>query len=202
MIGIVSYGLGNVQSFIDSFSRLDKPVVAVTTPSELFSCERLILPGVGSFDLAMQRLNSSGLRSSLDDIHASGKTPILGVCVGMQMLYSCSAEGNEPGLGWLSGTVERLTDPQSADIRLPHMGWNSIEVTQSTPLLEGLFESSYYFLHSYFVLSTDPHSVLACSTYGQKFAAVVQQGSLMGVQFHPEKSHLSGLKLLENFAKV
>lgn len=204
MIAIIDYGLGNIQAFVNVYNRLGIPVTVAKTTHELGTANKLILPGVGAFDHAMQLLNASGMRQTLDHLVLSKKVPILGVCVGMQILAHSSAEGKLNGLGWISGHVNAFsTAPEIADLPLPHMGWNDVQVTGGHKLFKGLEEEArFYFLHSYYFASLHQESVIATASYGFDYCCAVQSGNVYGVQFHPEKSHHYGTDLLKNFAEL
>lgn len=197
MITLVDYGLGNIHAFHDIFRRLDLPVQIAATPRELAEAERLVLPGVGAFDWAMGRLDASGLREVLDDLVLGRKRPVLGVCSGMQMMARRSDEGERPGLGWIDADVRRF-DAAS----LPHMGWNDAAPTQTDCLFRDLPNPRYYFLHSYYMVPDRSEDVLATTDYGGQFASAVRAGNVFGTQFHPEKSHQWGIRLLQNFAEL
>ena len=199
MIGVVDYGLGNIPAFLRVFNQLNVPAKRVTEPEHFGDVDRLLLPGVGAFDWAMRRLTSSGLREELEvQVSKLGK-PVLGVCVGMQILFDSSSEGSHQGLGWLKGNVERVDDLGGA-VKLPHMGWNLVHGDRKSVLLKGLEGSSFYFLHSYQVVPRDHSLSKAFALYGNPITAVVECRNIMGTQFHPEKSHGAGLRLLGNFA--
>ncbi len=198
MITIIDYGLGNVLAFANSYKRLGVQVAIAREPEELARASKLILPGVGSFDHAMGLLNASGMRETLDELVVVKRVPVLGVCVGMQMLARGSEEGREEGLRWLLGDVCRLDSPGA---HLPHMGWNDVAPRESGGLFAGLeSEARFYFLHSYYFKTDRPADVLATVDYGGTFACAVRSGNIFGVQFHPEKSHRFGMRLLQNFA--
>lgn len=199
MIHIINYGLGNVRAFQNIYERLQVPVKVVSSAEELASASHLILPGVGSFDWAMSRLNESGMRDLIDELVLVKQIPILGVCVGMQMMARHSEEGKEPGLGWVEAGVKKLT--QRRGLPLPHMGWNEIRPSTNHPLFEGLLDPQFYFLHSFVVVPEEDSLAVAETDYGIPFTAAVAFQNILGVQFHPEKSHHWGVKLLENFAK-
>ena len=201
MIAIIDYGLGNVAAIANIYKRLNIPAALASTPDALRSADRLILPGVGSFDWAMQLLTRSGLREVVDDLVLNARRPVLGICVGMQMMAGRSAEGVEPGLGWIAASVERLPSDQS--LMLPHMGWNDVAPAAPSVLMKGLDKDAlFYFLHSYHFVPEDESVVIATADYGRHFACAVQSGNVFGVQFHPEKSHGWGIELLKNFASV
>lgn len=202
MIRIVDYGVGNIQAFITMFKRLDLPAKRAHTPADMADASRLILPGVGAFDHAMQLLNKSGMREPLADMVLGQQVPVLGVCVGMQMLASGSDEGVLPGLNWIPGRVRAFSNtPDAAQLPMPHMGWNDLQVKPGAKLFTG-FEPHprFYFLHSYYFACDDKAQVAATSTYGLQFDCVVSKGHIHGVQCHPEKSHHFGAQLLKNFA--
>jgi imidazole glycerol-phosphate synthase subunit HisH len=201
MIAIVQYGCGNVQAIANIYKRLDVPVAMATTAEELRSADRIILPGVGAFDWAMTRLNDSGMRAALDE--AASTKPILGICVGMQMMAEASEEGELPGLGWIKGRVRRFDETKiSQRTHLPHMGWNDVRPVEGGRLFEGLDAWRFYFLHSYFFDATDAASVRSQTDYYGWFASGVGRDNLHGVQFHPEKSHHWGIQLLKNFSEL
>ncbi len=203
MIAIADYGLGNVQAFLDIYKRLNIPAIGARTAEELSSGDRIILPGVGAFDRAMERLEASGMRDELDrQVLGAGK-PALGVCVGMHMMADSSEEGARPGLGWIAGTVARFDDRAfNQRTHLPHMGWNDVVPRADSLLFAGIDEPRYYFLHSYHYAPTNDDDVLATTTYGTAFASAVRRGAIFGTQFHPEKSHRFGVSLLANFARA
>ena len=205
MICIVDYGVGNIQAFLNLFKRLNIEARRVVTADELAEAERIILPGVGHFDHAMRRLNDSGLRPKLEERVLGSQVPVLGICVGMQMLAKGSDEGGLPGLNWVPGRVRSfISQRHDAVLPLPHMGWNELCVRGNSKLLSKGFEDApqFYFLHSYFFEATDRQDVAATASYGFDFDAVVSRGHIHGVQCHPEKSHHWGEQLLKNFAEL
>ena len=204
MIGIIDYGLGNVEAFRVAYKRLGKASRRVKTPEDVADVTHIILPGVGAFDSAMERFNASGLWPALKNALENRALPLLGVCVGMQMLADRSDEGDLPGLGLISGNIRLFAQGQHGRmLRCPHMGWNEVDVTSNTPLLSGLEEHrKFYFLHSYYFEPADPDTQLAQTLYGSPFSCAVGKGSVHGVQFHPEKSHEAGLILLNNFSEL
>jgi glutamine amidotransferase len=200
MIAIVNYGLGNIQAFRNIFTRLGIPCVIAYEPKQLLGAQKIILPGVGAFDWAMNALNKSGMRDILDDMVINKHIPVLGICVGMQMMANTSEEGSLSGLGWIDGSVLRFDGTSlNKKIRLPHMGWNDVEVECGCTLFSGIFNPQFYFLHSYYFLPSNELNVVANTHYGIKFASALQKKNIFGVQFHPEKSHGWGVSLLENF---
>jgi glutamine amidotransferase len=205
MIRIIDYGVGNIQAFINAFRRNGIQAERASKCEEIQSADKLILPGVGHFDHAMLRLNRSGLRDAIETAVLDRKIPILGVCVGMQMLAEGSEEGYEHGLGWVPGRVRALAGRGAMpSLALPHMGWNEITPCKSeTPLLVGINRAAeFYFLHSYYFEAENEQHILATVTYGYQFCAAVQCANILGVQFHPEKSHHAGTTLLRTFAEL
>lgn len=204
MIAVVNYGAGNVSAIANIYKRLNIPVSVVDSPQELRSFEKVILPGVGAFDWAMDRLNRSGLRAPLEEMVLGRKCPVLGICVGMQMLAWGSDEGRLPGLGWIEGRVKKFDVSRFSDpTHLPHMGWNDIRVREQVALFAELtVDARFYFLHSYYFAPASEAAVLASTDYHGVFAASVGASNVYGVQFHPEKSHQWGIRLLKNFAEL
>ncbi len=201
MIGIVDYGLGNIRAFENIYRRLGVPAVAVKSADEIDQCTRLILPGVGAFDWAMSRLAASGMLDKLVDRVLVAKTPVLGVCVGMQIMANSSDEGSVAGLGWIPGRVERFKDEWfNQSTRLPHMGWNDVSLVGEDAIFLGLSAPRFYFLHSYFFRPENESDVIATTLYGRQFASAVRRDNIWATQFHPEKSHGWGIQLLRNFA--
>lgn len=203
MIGIVDYGLGNIRAFENIYRRLGIAAGRVTTPDELAQADQLILPGVGAFDWAMERLTASGLRDALDRRVMGDRVPVLGVCVGMQMMADCSHEGSAAGLGWIAGRVERFCDEWfNQRTHLPHMGWNDVDPVPGEPLFVGIDAPQFYFLHSYYFNPARDEDVIARTYYGVRFASALRSGNIWATQFHPEKSLDWGVALLKNFAEV
>ena len=204
MITIVDYGLGNISAFSNMYKQLNIPVVGAKSASELEGATKIILPGVGAFDHAMNLLVASGMRDTLEKLVCDNCIPVLGVCVGMQILAKGSDEGKLPGLGWVPGRVRAFkTEKKSASLPLPHMGWNDVSPVAGSGLFNGLEnDARFYFLHSYFFECEKQESVVATSSYGINFSCAVRSGNVYGVQFHPEKSHHYGALLLKNFADL
>lgn len=204
MIHIVDYGLGNIQAFMTMFKRLGFESTRARTVQDLRGATKLILPGVGAFDHAMELLDASGMRSNLEDLVHSSGVPVLGICVGMQILASGSDEGSRQGLGWIEGHVRSFAgNPASANLPMPHMGWNDVAATAGSPLFNGLEKDArFYFLHSYYFECGNHAHSSARAEYGSQFDCSVQKGNIFGVQFHPEKSHHWGTLLLKNFAEL
>ena len=203
MITIIDYGVGNIFAFQNVYKRLDIPTRIAKSSDDLIDAQKLILPGVGSFDYAMNRLNDSGMREKLDELVLEKKIPIIGICVGMQMMAYSSEEGKLPGLGWIDATVLKFdAHLLKSKTHLPHMGWNDVIPARMDTLFSGLDAPRYYFLHSYFMKTAREDNVLAISSYGVRFASAVRFGNVYGTQFHPEKSHWWGVRLLKNFAEL
>lgn len=207
MIGLLDYGLGNIQAFINVYQRLHIPVKIISSSNDMLGVTRLILPGVGHFDQAMQLFNRSGLKETVEIQVLEKKIPILGICVGMQMLAISSDEGQEKGLGWIKGQVKGLDTLflPNDKLPLPHMGWNSVYPAESSPLFRDFDfnDSRFYFLHSYYFDCNEDISLnIGTVSYGKPFCCAVASGNIFGVQFHPEKSHSFGERLLKNFAEL
>lgn len=203
MITIVDYGLGNVKAFANIYRQLNIPVSIADGAEALAGARKIILPGVGAFDWAMARLQASGMRDALDRAVLEDKADVLGVCVGMQMMARRSEEGSEAGLGWIDAEVVKLdTARLNGQTRLPHMGWNDIGLHRPSPLFDGLEGSRFYFLHSFHMIPADDGAILARADYGVTVAAAIGAGNIYATQFHPEKSHAGGIRLLKNFAAL
>lgn len=204
MITVVDYGLGNIGAFLNMYKRMNIPACAARTAAELESAERIILPGVGAFDEAMVLLDRSGMRDTLERLVAIERRPVLGVCVGMQMLADASDEGAREGLKWVPGRVRSLSGLSGANhLPLPHMGWNDVAPRSGAGLFAGLEQNArFYFLHSFYFDCAGPEHSAAVAGYGADFSCAVHRDNVWGVQFHPEKSHHFGAALLRNFATL
>lgn len=197
MIGIVDSGLGNIGSLLSMLRRLGLPATALTDPGAMETCDRFILPGVGAFDSGMQALKRGGWPERLAAQRAM-RRPILGICLGMQLLCEGSDEGVLSGLGWIPGRARRL--PDEPGLRIPHMGWNAIRQERQHAVLPDP-AARFYFAHSFHVVCTLPEHVLATANHGRTFTAALHADNVIGMQFHPEKSHRFGMRLLEAFAR-
>jgi glutamine amidotransferase len=204
MIGIVDYGLGNVRALANVYKNANLPLMICSTAEDLARPTRIVLPGVGAFDHAIELLNQSGMRQALDQRVLRDKTPVLGICVGMQIMAHQSEEGQAAGLGWIDGVVKKI-DCSKLKRRpgLPHMGWNDVTPRKPTALFKELEAGAvFYFLHSYYFLCFHESDVIAETDYGGTFASAVNSANVFGIQFHPEKSHRYGTRLLKNFAQL
>jgi len=203
VITIVDYGTGNYRSIANMLRRIGHESVLSGDPEEISRASRLVLPGVGAFDTAMRRLTELGLVEVLHRKVREEGTPILGICLGMQLFSRGSEEGRMAGLGWIAGEVVRFRPEQSDErLRVPHMGWNYAVPARETRLLADTREDArYYFVHSYHLRMEGDDEVLSMTTYGYPFVSGVEAGNVMGVQFHPEKSHTFGMQVLKNFVE-
>ena len=202
MITIVNYGMGNLGSMLNMFKRIGVKACIESDPEAISQAKKLVLPGVGAFDAAMQRINASvGLRDVLDHKALTEQVPVLGVCLGMQLLTRGSEEGALPGLGWIQGATQRF--PSDAGLKVPHMGWNIANCANPSKLTTDVgVEPRYYFVHSYCVAVDDPADSIMRTHYGLDFDSAIGRDNIYGVQFHPEKSHRFGMQILKNFAEL
>jgi glutamine amidotransferase len=204
VITIVDYGVGNLGSIINMLKKAGSKAQASSEPEVLRQAEKLILPGVGAFDAGMQKLNECGLVPLLNHLVLEKKVPVLGLCLGMQLMTRESQEGQLPGLGWIEAETARFKfESDKSYLKIPHMGWNTLNIERPHPLMSGLgAEARFYFVHTYHVICDDPGDVVASTEYGYSFPAVLGRGNIMSAQFHPEKSHKFGMRLLKNFAEL
>lgn len=203
MIVIVDYGIGNLASVLNMFKKIGvKNVVVSADPEVIARASKILLPGVGAFDAGMSNLEKSGLIPLLNQKAISEKAPVLGICLGMQLLTKRSEEGVIPGLGWIDAETIKFNPAPELKLKVPHMGWNYIHVNKKNPLIDMESKNRFYFVHSYYVRCFDERQSLATSNFGIDFTCIVNKGNIFGAQFHPEKSLKFGMKVLENFSKI
>ena len=204
MIGIIDYGSGNVQAIATIYKNLNINYQVITKPEDLGKADKLILPGVGAFDATIQQLIDSGLKDKLNELVLGKKVPILGICVGLQVMGYKSDEGKLPGLGWIAGKVSRFDETKiKFKPKLPHMGWNTINDVQNHKLFEGIdHDFGFYFVHSFYFECEKEQNILTTSNYGGEFTSSIYANHIFGTQFHPEKSHGNGVQLFKNFAEL
>ena len=202
MITVIDYGMGNLGSVINMLKKIGVASKITTDLEEIKTATKLLLPGVGSFDKAMQRINDSGIKEILDYKVLKEETPVLGICLGMQLLTNNSEEGIEKGLGYINASTKKFSF-QEKKMKVPHMGWNLVEKSTSSLLTTNFDEESkFYFVHSYYVEVEKQENSILKTTYGLEFDSAIQHKNVYGAQFHPEKSHKFGMKLLDNFSKI
>jgi glutamine amidotransferase len=202
MIVIVDYGIGNLASVLNMFRKIGVSDVCISSdPETIEKATKLLLPGVGSFDAGMNNLEQSGLIPLLNKKVLTEKVPVLGICLGMQLLTHKSEEGVKSGLGWIDGETVKFKFNDEQNLKIPHMGWNYIQVNRENPLINSSQKNRFYFVHSYYVKCIEQQS-LATSNYGIDFTCMVNKENIFGAQFHPEKSLRFGMKILENFSKL
>jgi len=204
MIVILDYGMGNTGSIINMIRRVGADAIISADEQVISTAAALILPGVGAFDNGMEKLRTFGMLPLIEKRVFEDKTPFLGICLGMQLLFDSSEEGALPGLGWIPGMVKRFdfSGINKNGLKIPHMGWNLVIPKQDHPLFAGLGAGvRFYFVHSYHAVCSDEHHAIACAEYGYSFTCAVQKQNIFGVQFHPEKSHKFGMTLLKNFVE-
>jgi glutamine amidotransferase len=201
VIVVVDYGVGNLSSVANMVRKAGGEVHVSSDPVDVLRADKLLLPGVGRFDHGMKMLNASGLRDAIDRFALELRRPVLGICLGAQILGKGSEEGDLPGLGWINMTCRKL--PAMPAIRVPHMGWNQIMRKKPSPLLDQMSDDArFYFVHSYHMECAHTEDVLATAVHGIEFTCAVQRGNIMGTQFHPEKSLRHGLALMRSFVEL
>ncbi|MCB9036075.1 MAG: imidazole glycerol phosphate synthase subunit HisH [Lewinellaceae bacterium] len=201
MITIVDYGMGNLGSVLNMLKRIGVKAQIIDDPEKLSEAKKILLPGVGSFDQAMKRITVSGFKDILDHKALVEKVPVLGICLGMQLLTRGSEEGVLPGLGWIA--ADTIKFPQMEGLKIPHMGWNMVTPATHSLLTQNLpVESRFYFVHSYRIHVDDEKNSILKAHYGITFDAAIQKENIFGTQFHPEKSHRFGMQLLQNFSLI
>ena len=200
MITIINYGLGNLYSISNMLNKIGVENEVTNDKKQIKKAEKLILPGVGSFDQGVKNIKGLNLFDCLNEKVLIDKTPILGICLGMQLLTNSSEEGEEHGFCWLDAETKKFNHQA---LKIPHMGWNSINIEKPSSMFNHLDkERRYYFVHSYYVECHDEKDILTTTDYGHPFTSMVEKGNIYGAQFHPEKSHTFGIELLTNFAKL
>ena len=204
MITLIDYGLGNIMAIANIYRKHNIPIRVAKNINDLKDSTKLILPGVGSFDWAMQLLKRSNMLDVINELVLNKKVPVLGICVGMQIMTQSSEEGELDGLKWINAKVLKFPKTYSSKkIILPHMGWNKVEYLGQNALFSNMaLNPRFYFLHSYYVQLNNAKNEVARTKYFNNFTSVFQKENIYGVQFHPEKSHKGGIQLLENFAKL
>lgn len=201
MIAIIDYGMGNLHSVYKAFRRLNCEAIVTSESKVIDKAERIVLPGVGHFAKGMENLTRNGLDKLIIN-KATGGTPLLGICLGMQLLTLYSEEGNRTGLGLIDANTQAIaTRPDFRDLKVPHMGWNTVDDCNGR-LFDGLEGEMFYFVHSFAVFCNRPENVISQTAYGVKFHSAIGRNNIFGVQFHPEKSHKQGLQLLNNFIRL
>jgi len=207
LISIIDYGVGNLGSVQNMLKHIGVKSQIVKTPLEIQAADKIILPGVGSWDNGMSKLKDSGFLTALNKRVLDDKVPVLGICLGMQLLLNCSEEGTLPGLGWIEGKVKKFDfifqQNENKKLRIPHMGWNIVKASALTKLTQfDDEETRFYFVHSYYAKIDNSHDVLMTCNYGYEFTCAIHHENIWGVQFHPEKSHKFGMALMKNFAEL
>ncbi len=197
---IIDYGMGNLMSISNMFKKLGNDLVITNQKDEIANASKLVLPGVGAFDLAINNIKSLGLFEIINKKVTIEKIPILGICLGMQLLTNGSEEGKELGFGWINADTVKFNNTSK---KVPHMGWNSIKIQKKSPLFDQVDkERRFYFVHSYYVKCKESENLLATTEYGKDFASMIHKENIFGAQFHPEKSHAFGMEIINNFAKI
>ena len=200
---IPNLGIGNFASVLRMVQKVGGSARLVGTPAELAGAEKVILAGVGAFDTGMQSIRVGGWTDALSDVALARKRPVLGICLGMQLMCSGSEEGRLPGLGWMDAKVRRFAPPAGSGLKVPHMGWSPVRVVRDNALIDRTSEEQrFYFVHSYYIECRRPDDAVAVANYGHDFTAVFSRGNMYGVQFHPEKSHRFGMGLMKHFVEL
>lgn len=204
MIGVVDYDTGNIGSVLNMLKKVGAQAVVSRDPQVLRGADKLVLPGVGAFDEAMGNLHRFGLHDLLDELVLGQHRPILGVCLGAQLMARSSEEGRHPGLGWFNAHLVRFRAPGGAALRVPHMGWNEVQAeAEGGGIFQGVPQPMrFYFVHSYYMVPDEPGLDLASSNYGYRFTSAMGRGNILSMQFHPEKSHKYGLQVYRNFVET
>jgi imidazole glycerol-phosphate synthase subunit HisH len=200
MIVIVDYGMGNLRSVQKAFERINIPAKVSSDIADILAAEKLVLPGVGNFEKGINNLKDRNILESLNETVLIKKRPILGICLGMQLMTEFSEEGNCDGLGWINAKTQKFIFEKDG-LKIPHMGWNNLYMLNPNPVFSGVEQDKFfYFVHSYYITCKDTNNIISETHYGMKFVSSFRKNNVYGCQFHPEKSHDAGLLLLKNFA--
>ena len=204
MITIVDYGMGNLGSIRNMLKKIGEPSIITSAKKDIIEADKLILPGVGAFDRGMKNLDDLDLIAVLNDKVLDKQTPLLGICLGMQLLAEKSEEGVRNGLGWIDAEIVKFEFSNNENsLKIPHMGWNTIKFRNRKTLFDKMPDDSrFYFVHSYHIKCAQPDNILTETIYGYSFVSSVQRNNIFGVQFHPEKSHKYGMRILSNFVGI
>jgi len=202
MVLIPNLSIGNFASVLRMIQKAGGEARLVDSPSDLRGADKIILAGIGAFDNGMTSLRDGGWTDALNEAALERKVPVLGICLGMQLMLQSSEEGNMPGLGWVEGEVRRLRPPPDSGLKVPHMGWNTVTVTRENELFPAEDDQRFYFVHSYYADCAQTDVVVATSQHGSPFTAALKKDNIYGVQFHPEKSHRFGMAILRNFLAI
>lgn len=203
MIAVIDYGMGNIASVLNMFKRIgNREVIYTKDALQIERADKILLPGVGAFDNGMNNLKESGLIAILNKRVLVDKIPVLGICLGMQLLTRKSEEGNQEGLGWIDAACKKFNFPDNSELKVPHMGWNYVDIKRQSLLIDIQEKQKFYFVHSFYVKCYNEQDVLATCNHGFDFDCMLQKDNIFGAQFHPEKSHKFGMKLFENFSKM
>jgi imidazole glycerol-phosphate synthase subunit HisH len=205
MITIIDYGMGNLGSIKNMFKYIGVEAKIESDVNEIKNASKILLPGVGSYDTAMKKINESDLKEILNDKALKEQVPVLGICLGMQLLTKASEEGNIKGLGWIDAKTLNFKNRIDQKLKIPHMGWNTVNKSHASLITKGfdmLDDVRFYFVHSFFVKVENEENSILKTEYGIEFDSAIQKDNIYGAQFHPEKSHKFGIKLLENFARI
>ncbi|MCT7587573.1 imidazole glycerol phosphate synthase subunit HisH [Aliarcobacter butzleri] len=201
MIAILDYGIGNLKSIYNMFKKVGVESIITSDIETIKNADKYLLPGVGSFDHGINSLKSASFFKTLENEVLENKKPILGICLGMQLLTNSSEEGKEKGLCWIDAQTIKF-DLEDKSLSIPHMGWNKVNATNNNDIFKNLEENRFYFVHSYHVVCNNQKNILATANYGQTFTCSIHKDNIYGVQFHPEKSHKFGMQLLKNFGDI
>jgi imidazole glycerol-phosphate synthase subunit HisH len=203
MIAIIDYGMGNLQSVAKILHRIGVNFMISSFPREIEKCDKIVLPGVGHFGKAVDNLKGLQLWDAIYEAVIVKKKPVLGICLGMQLMAKHSEEGDAVGFGWFDAEVVRFRVQDTLKYKVPHMGWNQVSITKPDPMFDGVdLQQGFYFVHSYYVKCNDPADILSETDYGFRFTSAIRKENIIGVQYHPEKSHEAGEKLLKNFVNL